>query len=140
MKRLILFWAIAVLLQGCMTVAPTTPEPPVVEDISVGKYPSHYPATKPESSNAFGSAFEQLMADARQAIELRDYPRAAALAERAMRISPQDPRAYFELAKISFYQNNIDRSRALLARAESLAASDGQMLSTIQQFSQRNLR
>ena len=83
------------------------------------------------------AAVEQLLASADQAIAEQHYGRAAALIERAIRVAPNDARAYFGLAQVHYYQSRQALSRSFLDRARALAVGDRALLKLINEFSAR---
>ncbi len=80
-------------------------------------------------------AIDALLARADSAIKAGRYEQAAVYAERAIRMAPMDARAYFGLAQIHFYQNRPEQGRSFLARAETLAEGNRELLAAIRKFS-----
>lgn len=96
----------------------------------------HIPQTKQRPSAA--GAIEQLLAQSNQALADKHYERAAAMAERVIRIAPTDPRGYFALAQISHFQQQLGLSKSLLLKAESLAVNDASLAAAIEKFRHEN--
>jgi len=84
------------------------------------------------------SAVDVLLAGANTALAEGEYQRAAAQIERAIRVAPDDPRAYFSLAQVYYYQNRVELGRSFLDKAESLAAGDKVLLKVISHFRQQH--
>ena len=124
------------LVVGC--AAPTQRSGNEVEDIDLsqpGEEQLYMPA--PGGRAQSHSAVDALLASADSAIQQGEYQRAAAYAERAIRLAPRDGRAYFGLAQIHYYQNRPELGSSFLAKAESLAADDKKLLRLIQQYKQQ---
>lgn len=83
------------------------------------------------------SAVDQLLDQASAAMALPDYNRAAALVERALRINPQDARAYFALAQVNYHQHQQAQAETFLQKARALAVNDRQLLLSIDAFGRR---
>lgn len=84
-----------------------------------------------------GGAVDQLLDQASLAIDQGDYERAGALVERAMRISPNDARAWFALAQVNYYLQRRALAESLLQKAQSLAVNDARLLMSIKAFGQK---
>lgn len=118
-----------VLLAACASPAPTGTSPQV-EDIS-------------SSADVFGQTEVQdvrpsdvvggFIVQARGHLESGNMEKAAAAAERAIRIAPSDPRGYFALAQIRYYQTQYLLSTNLLKKARSLARQN-ELLEAIDEF------
>lgn len=65
-----------------------------------------------------------LLQQARSQLAEGEYPAAAASLERAIRIEPNNPWLYLELARVHFASGNLQQARAQARRASSLAGSD----------------
>ncbi|NNL10584.1 MAG: hypothetical protein HKO84_02330 [Pseudomonadales bacterium] len=125
---------LASLLAGC--IAPPGSEPVEVIDLEEPDGGAlSMPSRQLESGG--GSAVDQLLAEAAAAIDAQRYEQAAALIERAMRINPQDPRAYFALAQANYFQQRQALAESLLQRARALAVNDARLLMSIESFGQR---
>ena len=79
-------------------------------------------------------AVDALLASADAELRKGEYQRAAAQIERAIRVAPNDPRAYFSLAQVHHYQNRKELGRSFLDKAESLALDDKAMIKAIKAF------
>jgi|GEM_PF-3833683 len=79
-------------------------------------------------------AVDQLLMSASEASINQQLARASALIERAVRLSPQDPRVYFSLAQVRFKENRSDQAYLLLKKSQSLVINDLQMLDAIKKF------
>lgn len=90
----------------------------------------------PRQSREYGQylAVDILLASANEAIKVGHYQRAAAYVERAIRMAPNDARAYFGLAQVHYYQNQPELGSSFLAKSESLALRDKALLKAIQKF------
>ncbi|MGB5325912.1 MAG: tetratricopeptide repeat protein [Pseudomonadales bacterium] len=126
---------VLVVLQAAC-VAPPGQAPVEVIDLEA---PSEGALSMPERriESGGGNAVDQLLAQAGSAIDRQQYDRGAALVERAMRINPQDPRAYFALAQVNFYQQRQAHAESLLQKARALAVNDPRLLRSIEAFGQR---
>jgi len=91
------------------------------------------------TNQSASNAIEQLLNDAKAALQNQNYERAAAHTERVIRIAPDDARGYFVLAQISYYQHQEALSHSLLAKARSLAGDDPALLAAIERFASNNL-
>ena len=126
----------ALVLSGCTGTYTGQPEVydsdrdpvPVVSGEDTQQTSSH------RSSGKLVSAVEQLLVDADGAIAEKNYPRAAAMIERAIRVGSEDPRGYFVLAKLRFEQGQFAQVQPLLAKARSLAAGDQKLLRSINKY------
>jgi Flp pilus assembly protein TadD len=63
-----------------------------------------------------------------------DYEQAEATLERGLRIEPQNPRLWFELARYAKAYGNDKKAREMAARAKSLAGSDRSLTTQINRF------
>lgn len=129
------FLLLLVLLQSAC-IAPPGQETVEVIDL---EEPSEGVLSMPERrlESGGGNAVDQLLGLAGSAIDRQQYEQAAALAERAMRINPQDPRAYFALAQVNYYQQRQGLAESLLQKARALAVNDPRLLMSIEAFGQR---
>ena len=82
-------------------------------------------------------AVATLLQSAENAYEHKDLERAAAFSERAIRIAPASPRAYFMLAQIRFAQAQYALSDTLLSKARSLT-TESDLLRAIDRFASAN--
>lgn len=86
-----------------------------------------------DASGSKASAVDALIADVARHLQSREIEKAAAAAERAIRISPINARAYFALAQVRYYQAQYGLSRSLLYKARSLARNTA-MLKAIESY------
>lgn len=82
------------------------------------------------------SAVDQLLAEADKALAAQDSGKAAALVERALRVAPKDPRAYFTLAQIRYRQGQRHQVALLIQKARAFASNDKALLASISRFQQ----
>ncbi len=66
------------------------------------------------------AATEQLLAAADEAIAAGQYGAAAASVERAIRLTPEDPWAWYRLAKLRFLEGDYDQAKATAQRSNAL--------------------
>lgn len=83
-----------------------------------------------------GSAVSSLLKSAEVAYAEQRYESSASFAERAIRVSPRSPQAYFMLAQIRFAQAQIELSQTLSKKAQSLA-QDLELRNAITEFMQK---
>ena len=104
--------ALAVLLVGACSTAPTPPAP--VE-----------PAPPPPSAGPReNTAVAGLMESARTDAAAGRLPSAAASLERALRIEPRNPRLWQQLARVRLQQGDFAQAESLAARSNSYAGGD----------------
>lgn len=96
------------------------------------------PPRAPDSSHPAegASAVDQLLAEADKALAAQDSGKAAALVERALRVAPKDPRAYFTLAQIRYRQGQRHQVALLIQKARAFASNDKALLASISRFQQ----
>lgn len=129
-KSLFYLLQLLVLLAGC---SPLSQQP--VEDVDTATESGKTLQVPAQSGGLpHNAAVDSLLAQANEAIRTGDYQRAAARIERAIRLAPEDARAYFGLAQVHYYQHRPELGRSFLAKAEAFAANDRAMLKAIQQF------
>ncbi len=119
-------------LGACATFEPQPPiwpypEPP--DGVGAEEMPSSWPdegssgqmegkQAEPSSGNA---AVSSLVAQAQSEAAAGDLERAAATLERALRVAPQDPIPWYELARVRFEQGNLIQAENLARRSLSFA-------------------
>lgn len=124
----------SIFLMSCSSNPYTEEATPSVEDRG-----ERFPSTSAEvfdregAGDSGGSAVSMLIQDVDRQLERGQYEAAAASAERAIRIAPSSPRAYFALAQVRFFQAQYGLSRSLLLKARSLTQSTN-MLRSIENF------
>ena len=80
------------------------------------------------------SAVDQLLVQAHSALAEESLGKASALVERAIRLAPQDARAYFSLAQVRNLQGQKDQAQSLAQKARALVVNDNALLGAIVQF------
>ena len=80
------------------------------------------------------SAVDQLLVQAHTALAEKSLGKASALVERAIRLAPQDARAYFSLAQVRNLQGQKDQAQSLAQKARALVVNDNALLGAIVQF------
>ena len=90
---------------------PGTPAPAPVLDVG----PAH---------GSRNSAVVALLESAREAADARQYGRAAATLERALKVEPRNPRLWHRLAVVRFRQGRDAEADALALRSRSLTVGD----------------
>lgn len=93
------------------------------------------PATPREPTPATASS--TLLASVDAAIAEGDLERAAAVSERALRISPRDAVIWYRLANIRYQQQQYADARGLATRALSYAGTDASLRQQINDFLDR---
>lgn len=130
---------ILLLLCGCTATVDRRVDSGEVEVVDISVDRSETIQLPERDKHSGDSAVDKLLVDANRAIEEKQYAKAAAIIERAVRVAPQDGWAYYSLAQVHFYQNNVSLSQSLLSRARALADEDKELLTAIQTLSQRLL-
>jgi Flp pilus assembly protein TadD len=77
---------------------------------------------------------EALLLEVDAALANGDLERAAAVAERALRIAPRDPQLWYRLASIRARQGRSDEAVGIARRALSFATTDAALTREITQF------
>ena len=142
-KRALLLTSMLILITACGS-APTFDQSADVEsssksdaDINVdaGDNALHLP---PRDANLktrkSASAVDQLLVQAQEAIAEASLGKASALVERAIRLAPQDARAYFSLAQVRYRQGQNGQAQSLAQKARALVVNDNALLAAIVQF------
>jgi Tfp pilus assembly protein PilF len=80
------------------------------------------------------SAVQTLYDQALNYLSAGDYDQAEASLERGLRIEPNNPYLWFELARLSADYGNANKARELASRAQSLAGGDRYLLEQIERF------
>jgi hypothetical protein len=99
-------------------VPATTTTPPPAEPA---------PETPRERAAPPGTPASTLLASVDQAIADGDLERAAAVSERALRISPRDAYLWYRLASIRYQQQRYGEAEGFARRALSFAGNDGEL-------------
>jgi|SRR5690606_17385848 len=80
------------------------------------------------------SAVQKLYDQAMNYAYAGDYDQAEATLERGLRIEPNNPYLWFELARLSADYGNVKKARELASRAQSLTGGDRYLQGHIQKF------
>ena len=96
------------------TTQPGTPTPPAVQTIPVPE-----PGAPVVREPVLNPASTSLVAQAQKQMSARNYPLASASIERALRIEPENPLLWIELAKVRQAEGNYPQAEALARRALS---------------------
>lgn len=89
--------------------------------------PEPVPETPRERAAPAGTPASTLLASVDQAIADGDLERAAAVSERALRISPRDGYLWYRLASIRYQQQRYGEAEGFARRALSFAGNDGDL-------------
>jgi hypothetical protein len=89
--------------------------------------PEPVPETPRERAAPAGTPASTLLASVDQAIADGDLERAAAVSERALRISPRDAYLWYRLASIRYQQQRYGEAEGFARRALSFAGNDGDL-------------
>ena len=143
--RVIIILALLSLLAACGALPPidSAPVDTDSDDDSTLQLP---PRTAPPQRDSVpatataATAVDQLIDEAKVAMGQQLLGKASALVERALRLAPQDPRAYFSLAQIRHQQGQSAQVPPLLQKAKALAGDDTVLTKAISQFEQSRLR
>jgi hypothetical protein len=109
---------------------PETPPEPFVGPPASAPAPVIVPAPAP-AEPAPATPASTLMASVDEAVASGDLERAAALADRALRISPRDPLLWYQRARISYQQQRYNEASGFARRALSFAGSDAGLVRDI---------
>lgn len=96
------------------TTQPGPPPPPATQTIPVPE-----PTAPVVREPVLGPASTSLVAQAQKQMAARNYPLASASIERALRIEPENPLLWIELAKVRQAEGNYPQAEALARRALS---------------------
>ena len=107
-------------------VEPTPAPRPSVPDIAPLPAPDRAPEPATPSSALLSSVDEAMLAG--------DLERAAAISERALRITPRDPWLWFRLASIRYQQRQYSDAEGFARRALSFAGNDRELSAQINQL------
>lgn len=141
--RVIIILALLSLLAACGALPPidSAPVDTDSDDDSTLQLPPRTAPTQRDSVPATAAtAVDQLIDEAKVAMGQQLLGKASALVERALRLAPQDPRAYFSLAQIRHQQGQSAQVPPLLQKAKALAGDDTVLTKAISQFEQSRLR
>lgn len=111
----------------------TAPEPIRVEPAPRPSTPEPEPAPQQRPAEPATPA-STLLASVDQAMAAGDLERAAALSERALRISPRDAYLWYRLANIRYVQRQYSEAEGFARRALSFAGNDRELTQQINQL------
>lgn len=135
--RLLLGVSFILSLISCATPGGSgTASIPVEESAAGEATPASGSGLIKAGKNQPGSAVSSLLKLAEAAYAEQRYESSASFAERAIRVSPRSPQAYFMLAQIRFAQAQVELSQALSKKAQSLA-QDLELRNAIAEFMQK---
>jgi tetratricopeptide (TPR) repeat protein len=95
-------------------------------------------STRERLQTPASGAVDQLLQEADSALKSRDFQRASALIERAVRVAPADARTYFSLAQLRVLEQQPAQAVPLLQKARALAGDNRELLLSIDGFERRN--
>ncbi|MDO8909401.1 MAG: tetratricopeptide repeat protein [Pseudohongiella sp.] len=110
----------------------TSPEPIRVEPAPRPTTPA--PETIPQRRTEPATPASTLLASVDEAMAAGDLERAAALSERALRISPRDAYLWYRLANIRYVQRQYSEAEGFARRALSFAGNDRALTQQINQL------
>ena len=80
------------------------------------------------------SAVDNLLNQASKFLAEENLEAASSLVERAMRLGPNDARAYFSLAQVRFQQGYLQQAKILIQKAEILSENQPELFSLIKKY------
>lgn len=89
-----------------------------------------YSASRVSQNSAVQTLYDQAM----NYLSVGDFDQAEASLERSLRIEPNNPYLWFELARVSADYGNVKKARELASRAQSLAGGDRYLQGQIERF------
>jgi outer membrane biosynthesis protein TonB len=112
------------------------PEPVRVQPQPVPRpsVPEPAPLPAPERAPEPATPASALLSSVDEAMAAGDLERAAAISERALRISPRDPWLWFRLASIRYQQRQYSDAEGFARRALSFAGNDRALTAQINQL------
>jgi len=96
--------------------------------------PDSVPLPAPERAPAPATPASTLLSSVDEAMLAGDLERAAAISERALRITPRDPWLWFRLASIRYQQRQYSDAEGFARRALSFAGNDRELSAQINQL------
>ena len=78
-----------------------------------------------------------LLISARSHLSQGDYDKASSLVDRAIRLQPQNPWVWYEMARIHFYQQKNTEAKQFLGRARHLVSTDRELDRLVSELDQR---
>jgi tetratricopeptide (TPR) repeat protein len=138
-ERAAVLISMLMLITACGSVPTLDVEPSVSDDTAVDvdsedtglRLPPRETNLQTKKS---ASAVDQLLVQAQSAIADESLGKASALVERAIRLAPQDARAYFSLAQVRYRQDQKGQAQSLAQKARALVVDDNALLAAIVQF------
>jgi Tfp pilus assembly protein PilF len=126
MRSPLLVAALCLAVSGCATLAPGKSSPPSAP--SGASAPSRAPAPDTEDRDADvpqqNSASIALLEQSRNERAAGDFSAATVSIERALRIEPNDPSLWIELAEIKAAEGDRNQAETMARKALTLAGSD----------------
>jgi Tfp pilus assembly protein PilF len=117
-----------ILLAACRSLLSPErpPNPPAGSATSEGPASTAPSAAPPAPTRQYhlGTAASALVAQAHARVAAGDYPAATATLERALRIEPENPLAWIELARVQLAAGNPAQADSMGHKALALAAGD----------------
>jgi tetratricopeptide (TPR) repeat protein len=101
--------------------------PPDQTELRREPLPEPIPSTPPVETAPPATPASTLLTSVDQAIAAGELDRAAALCERALRISPRDGHLWYKLATIRYMQDRLADAQGFARRALSFAGPDAQL-------------
>jgi len=142
-KKVILLTSILILITACGS-APTFDQSTDIEsssksdagiDVDAENNGLRLPPREAHGeTKKSASAVDQLLVQAQEAMAEESLGKASALVERAVRLAPQDARAYFSLAQVRNRQGQNGQAQSLAQKARALVVDDNALLAAIVQF------
>jgi len=117
----------AIILAPTGSAAIATPQPGYTPSTALDTAP---PTTIPEPTAAIpvrDSTTEALVSRATEQAAGGEYQRAAGTLERAIRIAPDDPELWYELARIRLRQGELGEAEELAVKSRSMAADQSEL-------------
>ena len=105
----------------------TGPRPAGVAPVEGRSEPPPPPRSKEGLPREGNSAVVALLESAREAEEARQYGRAAAALERALKVEPRNPRLWHRLAAVRYWQGRHAEAEALALRSMSLGPANREL-------------
>ena len=106
---------------------PARPRPAGVAPVAGRSEPPPPPRSEAGLPRERNAAVVALLESAREAEEVRQYGRAAAALERALKVEPRNPRLWHRLAAVRYWQGRHAEAEALALRSMSLEPADREL-------------
>ena len=126
---------VSTLLAACAAPSPyrtpTPTPPPQTQQPPVQTQPGTPPSTveqpqplpEPVPEPTLGAASRALVSQAQVQVATKNYPVAASLVERALRIEPDNPLLWIELGKVRFAEGNYVQAENMARKALSMSVN-----------------